>query len=170
MAVSSNTTERWEKDIGVDGKASLKHEERLELIEEIGSKGSNWEHQKLGNTHPKGWNNPHPKVPLWQTERAVPSKICLRTSTRSNLPGVTGLGQSTQCAKVPVRQSTLYEQWNRKTGHRTRHRKMLRWDISHIHNGTTHRQGVLSSEYSCLKAGVNPEYPREPQGSGESLL
>ena len=32
---------------GVDGKALLKHEERLELIEEIGTKGSNWEHQKL---------------------------------------------------------------------------------------------------------------------------
>jgi len=34
-STSSNTTERWEKDIGVDGKASLKHEERLELIEEM---------------------------------------------------------------------------------------------------------------------------------------
>ena len=35
------------KTSGVDGKASLKHEERLELIKEIGSKGSNWQHQKL---------------------------------------------------------------------------------------------------------------------------
>ena len=35
------------KTPGVDGLASLKHEERLELIDEIGSKGSNWEHQKL---------------------------------------------------------------------------------------------------------------------------
>ena len=32
---------------GVDGKASLKHEERLELIQELSSNGSNWEHQKL---------------------------------------------------------------------------------------------------------------------------
>ena len=35
------------KTAGVDGKASLKHEERLELIKEIGSKCSNWKHQKL---------------------------------------------------------------------------------------------------------------------------
>ena len=35
------------KTSGVDGKASLKHEERLELIEKLGSERSDWHHQKL---------------------------------------------------------------------------------------------------------------------------
>ena len=35
------------KTSGVEGIASLKHEERLELIEELSSNGSNWEHQLL---------------------------------------------------------------------------------------------------------------------------
>jgi len=68
MAVRQVTQLNAGKDIGVDGKASLKHEERLELIEEIGSKG-NWEHQKLGNTHPqKDGTIRTLKVPTMQTE------------------------------------------------------------------------------------------------------
>jgi len=40
---------------------------------------------------------------------------------------------------------------------------MLRWDISHIHNGTTHRpRGLKLGIFRCLKAGVNPEYEQEP--------
>ena len=35
------------KTAGVDGKALLKHEERLELVERLGSEGSDWKHQKL---------------------------------------------------------------------------------------------------------------------------
>lgn len=35
------------KTPGVDGKASLNHEERFELMEEIRAKGSDWKHQAL---------------------------------------------------------------------------------------------------------------------------
>ena len=77
------------KTPGVDGLASLKYEERLELIEEIGTKGSNWEHQKLREIPiPKKDGTIRTlKIPTmadraWQCKR----KICPRTSARSNLP------------------------------------------------------------------------------------
>ena len=77
------------KTPGIDGKASLKFEERLELIEEIGTKGSNWQHQKLREIPiPKKDGTIRTlKIPTmadraWQCKR----KICPRTSARSNLP------------------------------------------------------------------------------------
>ncbi len=77
------------KTSGVDGKASLKYEERLELIEELSSNGSDWKHQKLREIPipKKDGTFRTLKVPHYGRQGlAMPSKICPRTSTRGNLP------------------------------------------------------------------------------------
>lgn len=115
------------KTPGVDGKASLKHEERLELIKEIGTKGSNWEHQKLREIPiPKKDGTIRTlKVPTmadraWQCER----KICLRTSARSNLPcqelWVQNGERSARRAEIPVSELEFQSPRNRKASYRTR--------------------------------------------------
>ena len=165
---------------GVDGKASLKHEERLELIKEIGSKGSNWEHQKL---------------------REIP--IPKKDGTIRTLKVPTMADRAWQClakyALEPAHEATFHARsYGFRTG-RGAHdaqkilqinlnshakgieKRVIELDIEKCFDRIAHTaimerliapRGLKLGIYRCLKAGVNPEYPEQgtPQGGVVSPL
>lgn len=165
---------------GVDGKASLKHEERLELIEEIGSKGSNWEHQKL---------------------REIP--IPKKDGTIRTLKVPTMADRAWQClakyALEPAHEATFHArsygfrtgraahdaqkilQINLKSDRCGIEKRVIELDIEKCFDRIAHEsimerliapRGLKLGIYRCLKAGVNPEYPEQgtPQGGVVSPL
>ena len=168
------------KTPGVDGKASLKHEERLELIEELGSKGSNWQHQKL---------------------REIP--IPKKDGTIRTLKVPTLADRAWQClakyALEPAHEATFHARsYGFRTG-RGAHdaqkflynnlrafchgidKRVIELDIEKCFDRIDHKsimdrliapKGLKLGIFRCLKAGVNPEYPEQgtPQGGVVSPL
>lgn len=110
------------KTAGIDGKASLNHEERLNLSEELRARSNDWKHQKLREIPipKKDGKTRLLKVPTigdraWQCKR----KTSPGASARSDLPRKklrvpNGQG-GTRRPEKSVRQSKLCKKGNRKT-------------------------------------------------------
>ena len=168
------------KTAGVDGKASLNQEERIELIEELSSKGSDWKHQKL---------------------REIP--IPKKDGTFRTLKVPTMADRAWQClakyALEPAHEATFHARsYGFRTG-RAAHdaqkflfqnlrscsrgieKRVIELDIEKCFDRISHKsimdrliapRGIKLGIYRCLKAGVNPEYPEQgtPQGGVVSPL
>ena len=162
------------KTSGVEGIASLKHEERLELIKEIGSIGSNWHHQKL-------------------KEIPIPKK----DGTIRTLKVPAMADRAWQClakyALEPAHEATFHARsYGFRTGRGTHdaqkilflnlrsqckgiEKRVIELDIEKCFDRISHTsimerliapKGLKLGIFRCLKAGVNPEYPEQgtPQG------
>jgi retron-type reverse transcriptase len=164
---------------GVDGKASLKHEERLELNENLRTRSSNWQHQKL---------------------REIP--IPKKDGTTRILKVPTIGDRAWQClvkfALEPAHEATFHARsYGFRTG-RAAHdaQKILFLNLKSDANGIEKRvieldiekcfdrirhssimerliapSGIKLGIFRCLKSGVNPEFPEllnPARGSGES--
>ena len=167
------------KTAGVDGLASLKHEERLELIEKLGSKGSDWKHQKL---------------------REIP--IPKKDGTFRTLKVPTVADRAWQClakyALEPAHEATFHaKSYGFRTGRAAQdaqkvlflnlcankggiEKRVIELDIEKCFDRISHEsimvrliapRGIKLGIYRCLKAGVNPEYPEQgtPQGGVGAL-
>ena len=162
------------KTAGVDGKASLSFEERLELIEELKAKGSDWKHQKL---------------------REIP--IPKKDGTTRTLKVPTMADRAWQClakyALEPAHEATFHARsYGFRTGRGAHNAQKFLFDnLRSMSNGIEKRvieldiekcfdriahtaimerliapRGIKSGIFRCLKTGVNPEYPElgTPQG------
>lgn len=168
------------KTPGVDGKASLSFEERLELIEELSAKGSDWKHQKL---------------------REIP--IPKKDGTYRTLKVPTMADRAWQClakyALEPAHEATFHARsYGFRTG-RAAHdaqkflfqnlrscsrgieKRVIELDIEKCFDRISHTsimerliapKGIKTGILRCLKTGVNPEYPEQgtPQGGVVSPL
>ena len=168
------------KTAGIDGKASLNHEERFVLNEELGARSSNWKHQKL---------------------REIP--IPKKDGTTRLLKVPTIGDRAWQClvkfALEPAHEATFHA---RSYGFRTgksahnaqKHlfdnlhsrvngieKRVIELDIEKCFDRIAHKtimerliapSGIKLGIYRCLKAGVNPEFPEQgtPQGGVVSPL
>lgn len=167
------------KTAGVDGKASLNHEKRFELTEEL-RKGSDWEHQK---------------------PREIP--IPKKDGTFRTLKVPTMADRAWQClakyALEPAHEATFHARsYGFRTG-RASHdaqkflflnlnskahgieKRVIELDIEKCFDRISHTsimerliapRGLKLGIFRCLKAGVNPEYPEQgtPQGGVVSPL
>lgn len=168
------------KTAGIDGKASLKHEERFALSEELRAKSNNWKHQKL---------------------RLIP--IPKKDGSLRLLKIPTIADRAWQClakyALEPAHEATFHSRsYGFRTG-RSAHdaQKILFLNLSSKANGIEKRVieldiekcfdqishlsimerliapvGIKIGIFRCLKAGVNPEFPEQgtPQGGVVSPL
>ena len=168
------------KTAGVDGKASLSFEERLELIEILRARGGDWNHQKL---------------------REIP--IPKKDGTFRTLKVPTMADRAWQClakyALEPAHEATFHARsYGFRTG-RAAHdaqkflfnnlrsksqgieKRVIELDIEKCFDRISHKsimarliapRGIKLGIYRCLKAGVNPEYPEQgtPQGGVVSPL
>jgi retron-type reverse transcriptase len=167
------------KTAGIDGKASLNHEERLELSETLTAKSSNWKHQKL---------------------RGIP--IPKKDGTTRLLKVPTIGDRAWQClvklALEPAHEATFHaKSYGFRTG-RSAHdaqkfmfdnlrsmsngieKRVLELDIEKCFDRISHSSimerliapsGIKLGIFRCLKSGVNPEFPgllNPTRGSGES--
>jgi retron-type reverse transcriptase len=164
---------------GIDGKASLNHEERLELSEILRAKSSNWQHQKL---------------------REIP--IPKKDGTTRLLKVPTIGDRAWQClvklALEPAHEATFHARsYGFRTG-RSAHdaqkflfhnlrsnssgieKRVIELDIERCFDRISHSSimerliaptGIKTGIFRCLKSGVNPEFPEllnPARGSGES--
>lgn len=162
------------KTPGVDGKASLSFEERLELIEELRANGGNWKHQKL---------------------REIP--IPKKDGTFRTLKVPTMVDRAWQClakyALEPAHEATFHARSYGFRAGRAAHnaqkflfdnlhsrvkgieKRVIELDIEKCFDRISHEsimdrliapKGIKLGVFRCLKAGVNPEYPEQgtPQG------
>ena len=168
------------KTAGVDKKASLKHEERMELIQILGSFGSDWFHQKL---------------------REIP--IPKKDGTTRTLKVPTMADRAWQClakyAIEPAHEATFHARsYGFRTG-RSAHnaqkhlfdnlnsrvkgieKRVIELDIEKCFDRISHTaimerliapRSIKTGIFRCLKTGVNPEYPEQgtPQGGVVSPL
>ena len=168
------------KTPGIDGKASLKHEERFELIGKLSSEGSDWKHQKL---------------------REIP--IPKKDGTTRTLKVPTMADRAWQClakyALEPAHEATFHARsYGFRTG-RAAHdaqkflfqnlnshsrgieKRVIELDIEKCFDRIAHEsimvrliapRGLKLGIFRCLKSGVNPEYPEQgtPQGGVVSPL
>ena len=167
------------KTPGIDGKASLKHEERFELIGKLSSEGSDWKHQKL---------------------REIP--IPKKDGTTRTLKVPTMADRAWQClakyALEPAHEATFHARsYGFRTG-RSAHdaqkflfqnlrscskgieKRVIELDIEKCFDRIAHTsimerliapRGLKLGIFRCLKSGVNPEYPElsnPARGGGES--
>jgi RNA-directed DNA polymerase len=165
---------------GIDGKASLKYEERLELSENLRTKSSNWKHQKL---------------------REIP--IPKKDGTTRLLKVPTIGDRAWQClvklALEPAHEATFHARsYGFRTGRATHDaQKILQINLNSNANGIEKRvieldiekcfdrishssiierliapAGIKLGIFRCLKSGVNPEFPEQgtPQGGVVSPL
>jgi group II intron reverse transcriptase/maturase len=168
------------KTAGVDGKASLNHEERLELSENLRTKSSNWKHQKLR------------KIP-------IPKK----DGTTRTLKVPTIGDRAWQClvklALEPAHEATFHARsYGFRTGRAAHNaqkhlfdnlnsrangieKRVIELDIEKCFDRIAHKSimerliapsGVKLGIFRCLKSGVNPEFPEQgtPQGGVVSPL
>ncbi|MCU0548498.1 MAG: reverse transcriptase domain-containing protein [Leptolyngbya sp. Prado105] len=165
---------------GIDGKASLSHEERLNLSEETRTRSSNWKHQKL---------------------REIP--IPKKDGTTRFLKVPTIGDRAWQClvklALEPAHEATFHARsYGFRTG-RSAHnaqkhlfdnlhsrvngieKRVIELDIEKCFDRISHKSimerliaptGIKLGIFRCLKAGVNPEFPEQgtPQGGVVSPL
>jgi RNA-directed DNA polymerase len=168
------------KTAGIDGKASLKYEERFALSEELRAKSNNWNHQKLRS------------IPIPKKDGSI---RLLKIPTIAD--------RAWQClakyALEPAHEATFHSRsYGFRTG-RSAHdvQKFLFLNLSSKANGTEKRvieldiekcfdrishlsimerliapMGIKTGIFRCLKAGVNPEFPEQgtPQGGVVSPL
>ncbi|WP_333180896.1 MULTISPECIES: reverse transcriptase domain-containing protein [unclassified Microcoleus] len=162
------------KTAGIDGKASLKHEERFALSEELRAKSNNWKHQKL---------------------RLIP--IPKKDGSLRLLKIPTIADRAWQClakyALEPAHEATFDSRsYGFRTG-RSAHdaQKILFLNLSSKANGIEKRVieldiekcfdrishlsimerliapvGIKTGIFRCLKAGVNPEFPEQGTSQG----
>ncbi len=168
------------KTPGVDGKASLSFEERLELMEELSAKGGNWEHQKL---------------------REIP--IPKKDGTTRTLKVPTMADRAWQClakyALEPAHEATFHARsYGFRTGRGAHNaqkflfdnlrstchgleKRVIELDIEKCFDRIAHKSimerliaplGLKLGIFRCLKTGVNPEFPEQgtPQGGVVSPL
>lgn len=168
------------KTPGVDGKASLSFEERLELTEVLRTNGGDWQHQKL---------------------REIP--IPKKDGTFRTLKVPTMADRAWQClakyALEPAHEATFHARsYGFRTGRgaldaqkflfqnlrscsRGIEKRVIELDIEKCFDRISHTsimdrliapRGIKLGIYRCLKAGVNPEYPEQgtPQGGVVSPL
>ncbi len=168
------------KTAGVDGKSSLKPEERLELIEKIGTKGSNWEHQKLREIPiPKKDGTTRPlKIPTmadraWQCLAKYALEPAHEATFHARSYGFRP-GRAAQDAQK-ILFSNLNSQGNGIE------KRVIELDIEKCFERIAHKsimdkliapRGLKLGIFRCLKAGVNPEYLEQgtPQGGVVSPL
>ena len=168
------------KTAGIDGKASLSHEERFELNETLKTKSNNWKHQKL---------------------RAIP--IPKKDGTTRLLKVPTIGDRAWQClvklALEPAHEATFHARsYGFRTG-RSAHnaqkkvfkninswangieKRVIELDIEKCFDRINHQAimgrliaptGIKLGILRSLKAGVNPEFPEQgtPQGGVVSPL
>ena len=168
------------RTVGIDGKASLNHEERFGLSEELRARSSNWKHQKL---------------------REIP--IPKKDGTTRLLKVPTIGDRAWQClvklALEPAHEATFHaKSYGFRTG-RAAHdaqkdlfvnlrstsngieKRVIELDIEKCFDRIAHKTimerliaptGIKLGIFRCLKAGVNPEFPEQgtPQGGVVSPL
>jgi len=168
------------KTPGVDGKASLKHEERLELIEELRINGNDWKHQKLREIPipKKDGTTRTLKVPT-MADRAWQClvKYALEPAHEATFHATSygfRMGRSAHDA-----QKILF--LNLSSRSRGIEKRVIELDIEKCFDRISHKSimerliapmGIKTGIFRCLKAGVNPEYPEQgtPQGGVVSPL
>ncbi len=168
------------KTAGVDGKASLTFEERLELSETLRSHGNNWKHQKLREIPipKKDGKTRILKVPImadraWQCLAKYALEPAHEATFHANSYGFR-TGRSAHDA-----QKILFQ--NLRSYCNGREKRVIELDIEKCFDRINHSaimerliapKGIERGILRCLKAGVNPEFPEQgtPQGGVVSPL
>ncbi len=165
---------------GVDGKASLTFEQRLNLSEELKCHSNNWHHQKLREIPipKKDGKTRILKVPIiadraWQCL----AKYALEPAHEATFHA-RSYGFRTGRSAHDV-QKIL--QINLNSGANGKEKRILELDIEKCFDRISHAsimerliapRGIKTGIFRCLLAGVNPEYPEQgtPQGGVVSPL
>ncbi|HEY9803615.1 MAG TPA: reverse transcriptase domain-containing protein [Leptolyngbyaceae cyanobacterium] len=168
------------KTAGVDGKASLTFEQRLELSEQLKTKGNNWHHQSLRQIPipKKDGKIRILKVPTiadraWQAIAKYALEPAHEATFHSRSYGFRP-GRSAHDA-----QKILFINLNSNANGITK--RVIELDIEKCFDRINHSaimerliapKGIKIGIFRCLKAGVNPEYPEQgtPQGGVVSPL
>jgi len=165
---------------GIDGKASLNHEERLVLSEELGVRSSNWKHQKLREIPipKKDGTTRLLKVPTigdraWQCLVKLALEPAHEAIFHARSYGFR-TGRSAHDAQKIL-------QINLKSNSNGKEKRVIELDIEKCFDRISHSSimerliapsGIKIGIFRCLKAGVNPEFPEQgtPQGGVVSPL
>lgn len=168
------------KTAGVDGKASLTHQERLELSNKLKSHSNNWKHQKLREIPipKKDGKTRILKVPTiadraWQCLVKSAMEPAHEATFHARSYGFRP-GRATQDA-----QKILFT--NLRSYAKGIEKRVIELDIEKCFDRISHTsimerliapKGIKTGIFRCLKAGVNPEYPQQgtPQGGVVSPL
>jgi len=168
------------KTAGVDGKASLTHQERLELSHELKRHSNNWHHQKLRKIPiPKKDEKPRIlKVPTiadraWQCLVKYALEPAHEATFHARSYGFR-TGRSAHNA-----QKYLFDNLNSRVN--GIEKRVIELDIEKCFDRISHSsimerliapKGIKTGIFRCLKAGVNPEFPEQgtPQGGVASPL
>lgn len=168
------------KTPGVDGKALLTFKERLELIEEIKAKGSDWKHQKLKEIPipKKDGTTRILKVPTmadraWQCLAKYALEPAHEATFRATSYGFRPGRAAQDAQKILFINLSSYSHGIEK--------RVIELDIEKCFDRISHEsimerlispRGIKTGIFRCLKAGVNPEYPEQgtPQGGVVSPL
>ncbi|MDB9323993.1 reverse transcriptase domain-containing protein [Nodularia spumigena CS-591/04] len=168
------------KTAGVDGKASLTFEQRLELSEELKTKGNNWHHQPLREIPipKKDGKTRILKVPTiadraWQCLAKYALEPAHEATFHARSYGFRP-GRSAHDA-----QKILFLNLNSRV--EGINKRAIELDIEKCFDRINHSaimerliapMGIKIGIFRCLKAGVNPEYPEQgtPQGGVVSPL
>ncbi|MGB3207960.1 MAG: reverse transcriptase domain-containing protein, partial [Crinalium sp.] len=168
------------KTAGIDGKASLKHEERLILGEELRTRSNNWKHRKLREIPipKKDGTTRILKVPTigdraWQCLVKLALEPAHEATFHARSYGFR-TGRATHDAQKIL-------QTNLNSHARGIEKRVIELDIEKCFDTIAHKSimerliaptGIKLGIYRCLKAGVNPEFPEQgtPQGGVVSPL
>jgi len=168
------------KTAGVDGKASLTFEERLNLSEELKIQLNNWHHQKLREVPipKKDGKTRILKVPTiadraWQCLVKHALEPAHEATFHARSYGFR-TGRSAHDA-----QKILF--LNLQSIHHGKEKRVIELDIEKCFDRISHKvimeklivpRGIKTGIFRCLKVGVNPEYPEQgtPQGGVASPL
>ncbi len=165
---------------GIDGKASLNHEERFVLNEELRARSSNWKHQKLREIPipKKDGTTRLLKVPTigdraWQCLVKLALEPAHEATFHARSYGFR-TGRSAHNA-----QKYLFD--NLRSTCKGKEKRVIELDIEKCFDRIAHKSimerliaptGIKLGIFRCLKAGVNPEFPEQgtPQGGVVSPL
>ncbi|MEW6499182.1 MAG: reverse transcriptase N-terminal domain-containing protein, partial [Cyanobacteriota bacterium] len=168
------------KTAGIDGKASLTFEQRLELSEELRAKSNNWYHQSLREIPipKKDGKIRILKVPTiadraWQCIAKYALEPAHEATFHARSYGFRP-GRSAHDA-----QKVLFH--NLRSQSNGIEKRVIELDIEACFDRISHSaimerliapKGIKNGIFRCLKAGVNPEYPEQgtPQGGVASPL
>jgi len=168
------------KTAGVDGKASLTIQERLNLSEELKRHSNHWEHQRLREIPipKKDGKTRLLKVPTladraWQCLVKYALEPAHEATFHARSYGFR-TGRSAHDA-----QKILF--LNLQSIHGGKEKRVIELDIEKCFDRISHKSimdrliapnGIKTGIFRCLKAGVNPEFPEQgtPQGGVASPL
>ncbi|HAA28465.1 MAG TPA: RNA-dependent DNA polymerase [Cyanobacteria bacterium UBA8553] len=168
------------KTAGIDGKAALNHEERLELSETLRAKSSNWKHRKLREIPipKKDGTTRLLKVPTigdraWQCLVKLALEPAHEATFHARSYGFR-TGRSAYNAQKQVFQNL--NSWANGI-----EKRVIELDIEKCFDRISHSSimerliapsGIKLGIFRCLKSGVNPEFPEQgtPQGGVVSPL